>query len=227
LEDELDQSDIAALDAPGLYRFARGLFLQVRGPDAKSWIYRYTLKGTPRWMGLGSARDITLAKAKARVDQLRVTMVAQKVDPIAEADKRATAAADAMAKAVPFRTRAKQYITAHEEGWRNAKHLAQWRSSLATYAYPTIGDVPAHLVTAAHVVDILRPIWTTKAETARRVRGRIEAVLDYAADPDDVDYRNPAALTPRLAKALPKRGRREAAPTARYRTTRSAPSWSR
>jgi integrase len=202
---ELTQGDVASL-TDGMHRFARGLFLQVRGPDAKSWIYRYTVRGVPRWMGLGSARDITLAVAKSKVEKLRVTMVAQKIDPIAEEEKRAQAERHAKDRAVPFRKRAEQYIAAH--GWRSAKHLAQWKSSLETYVYDTIGDLSAHEVTGAHVVEILRPIWTSKAETARRVRGRIEAVLDYAADPDDEDYRNPAAMTPRLAKALPKPGKR-------------------
>jgi integrase len=211
LEDELPEStqaDVATLTT-GMHRFARGLFLQVRGPDAKSWIYRYTVKGVPRWKGLGSARDVTLAAAKREVDKLRVTMVAQKVDPIAEAEKREQAEREAKERAVPFRKRAEQYIAAHEDGWRNAKHLAQWKSSLENYVYPVIEDVPAPEVTVAHIVEILRPIWTTKTETARRVRGRIEAVLDYAADPDDENYRNPAAMTPRLAKALPKRGKQE------------------
>jgi integrase len=105
--------------------------------------------------------------------------------------------------------RAEQYIKAHEDGWRSAKHLAQWKSSLATYAFPVIGEVPAPEVTSAHIVQILRPIWTLKGETARRVRGRIEAVLDYAADPDDMSYRNPATMTPQLTKKLPRRGKRE------------------
>jgi len=202
----VNQADVATLPK-GMHRFARGLFLQVNGPEARSWIYRYTVKGVPRWKGLGSARDVSLAVAKREVDKLRVT-VAQKIDPIAEEEKRDRAERNARDRAVPFRTRAEQYIAAHEDGWRNAKHLAQWKSSLETYAYPTIGDTPAHEITAADIVEILRPIWTAKVETARRVRGRIEAVLDYAADPDDENYRNPAAMTSRLAKALPKQGKR-------------------
>jgi integrase len=115
----------------------------------------------------------------------------------------------------------------------NDKHKYQWRATLQTYAFPVIGDLAAtaitaaHVVavlrpiwafpvigdlaataiTAAHVVAVLRPIWTKKAETARRVRQRIEAILDYAADPDDANYRNPAAFTPQLEKALPKLGK--------------------
>jgi len=202
------QADVTALNTPGLYRFAPGLNLQVKGEDAKSWLYRYTISGKTRYMGLGSARHVTLAQARKRVDELRVTKVAKGIDPLAEEAAAAEQAKAAKAKAIPFRERAEQYLRAHEDAWRNAKHRGQWRSTLETYAYPTIGDVPAHEVTAAHIVEILRPIWSEKHDTARKVRGRIEAVLDYAADPDDALYRNPAAMTPQLLKKLPKLSRR-------------------
>src|SRR5262249_41711637 len=194
----LAQADVAAIKVPGKYRFAPGLYLQAGGPDAKSWIYRFTLRDKERFMGLGSARDVTLAQARKRVEELRVNQVSKKIDPIAEREK----ASIAKAKAVPFHERADQYITAHEGEWRNPKHRAQWRATLQTYAFPVIGDLPASGITASQIVEVLRPIWTEKAETARRVRGRIEAVLDFAADPDDPTYRNPAALTPQLKKAL-------------------------
>jgi integrase len=158
-------------------------------------------------MGLGSARDVTLAQARKRIEELRINQVSKKIDPLAERKAAAEAARLASAKAVPFRDRADQYIKAHEGEWRNDKHRYQWRATLQTYAFPVIGDLPASAITAAHIVAVLRPIWTEKAETARRVRQRIEAVLDYAADPDDASYRNPAALTPQLKKALPKLGK--------------------
>jgi integrase len=192
---------------PGKYRFAPGLYLQVAGPDAKSWIYRFSVRRQERFMGLGSARDVTFAQARKRVDELRVNQVSKKIDPIAERKAASEVARAAKAKAVPFRERAEQYITAHEGEWRNPKHRAQWRATLQTYAYPAIGDLPVSAITVSHIVEVLRPIWVEKAETARRVRGRIEAVLDYAADPDDPTYRNPAALTAQLKKVLPKLGK--------------------
>jgi integrase len=204
---KLAQADVAAIKVPGKYRFGRGLYLQVSGPDAKSWIYRFTVHRKERFMGLGSARDVTLAQARRRVDELRVNHVSKKIDPIAERKAAAEAARVAQAKAVPFRTRAEQYIKAHEGEWRNDKHKYQWRATLQTYAFPVIGDLAATAITAAHVVEVLRPIWIEKAETARRVRQRIEAVLDYAADPDDANFRNPAAFTPQLEKTLPKLGK--------------------
>src|SRR6185437_15831342 len=96
------------------------------------------------------------------------------VDPLAEDAAAAEQERLAKLRAVPFRQRAEEYLTAHEAGWRNPKHRAQWRSTLETYAYPIIGDVPARDVTASHIVDILRPIWAVKYDTARKVRGRIE-----------------------------------------------------
>jgi integrase len=201
------QSEVAAINVPGKYRFAPGLYLQVAGPDAKSWIYRFSVRRQERFMGLGSARDVTFAQARKRVDELRVNQVSKKIDPIAERKAASEVARAAKAKAVPFRARAEQYITAHEGEWRNPKHRAQWRATLQTYAYPAIGDLPVSAVTVSHIVEVLRPIWVEKTETARRVRGRIEVVLDYAADPDDPTYRNPAALTAQLKKVLPKLGK--------------------
>lgn len=198
------QQSIAALDRPGLYRFSPGLYLQVGGPQAKSWLYRYMVNGKARAKGLGSARDVTFSEARKRVEELRVNKTSKKIDPIAEERERSGRERMAKAHAVPFHVRAQQYITAHEDGWRNRKHRDQWRSTLETYVYPFIGEKPANLITAADVVEILRPIWVDKWETARRVRGRLEAILDYAADPDDPLYRNPASLTAQLAKKLPK-----------------------
>jgi integrase len=201
------QSEVASIKIPGKYRFAPGLYLQVAGVDAKSWIYRFTVRRQERFMGLGSARDVTLAQARKRVEELRVNQVSKKIDPIAERKAADEIERAAKSKAVPFRERAEQYIEAHEGEWRNPKHRAQWRATLQTYTYPVIGELPAKAITASHIVEVLRPIWVEKAETARRVRGRIEAILDYAADPDDPTYRNPAARTSQLKKALPKLGK--------------------
>ena len=194
----------ATLNDPGKYRLAPGLYLQVTGPTAKSWIYRYTVRGQERFMGLGSARDVTLAQARKRVDELRVTQVSKKIDPIAERKQIEANAKAAKAKAVPFRERADQYITAHQGEWRTPKHRAQWSATLQTYAYPVIGELSASAINVSHIVEGAPAHLGREGKTARRVRGRIEAVLDYAADPDDATYRNPAAMTAQLAKKLPK-----------------------
>src|SRR5262249_44682981 len=96
------------------------------------------------------------------------------------------------------------YMADHEGNWRNPKHRDQWRNTLRDYAYPVIGDLPVHAIQVSHIVEILRPIWIEKNETARRVRGRIEVILDYGADPNDTNYVNPAAFTKQLRKKLPK-----------------------
>jgi integrase len=207
LQINLRQSDVVAIKVPGKYRFAPGLYLQVASADAKSWIYRFTVRRQERFMGLGSARDVSLVQARRRLEEIRVNQVSKKIDPIAEQKKASEAARDAQKKSVPFRERVERYLEVHEGEWRNQKHRSQWRATLQTYAYPVVGELPTGAITASHIAEILRPIWAEKTETARRVRGRIEAVLDFAADPDDAAYRNPAALTPQLKKALPKLGK--------------------
>jgi integrase len=199
----LSQDGVAKIDKAGLHFDGSGLYLQVAGPQARSWIYRYTLHGKPRWHGLGSAREVTLAQARDLRDEARA-QIRRGIDPVKARKNDRLHARLEERKQVTFRQRAEQYIEAHKEGWRNAKHRDQWASTLGLYVFPLIGDLPAGSVTASHIVDVLRAIWTDKPETARRVRGRIEAILDYAADPDDALYRNPATMTPQLMKKLPK-----------------------
>jgi integrase len=193
------------LTEPGMYADGAGLFLQVKGPTARSWIFRYMLQGKARWMGLGSAQTISLKEARDLRDAQR-QKVKGGVDPIAiaKADVAAEKAAAAV-KVITFADCVETYLADHDDSWRNAKHRQQWRNTLVTYAFETIGALPVASITAGHVIEILRPLWTEKHETARRLRGRIEAVLDYAADPDDLAYRNPAKLTPeQLKKKLPR-----------------------
>lgn len=135
-EGPLRQADVARLTAPGRYRFGPGLYLQLAGPDAKSWIYRFVLRRQERFMGVGSARDVTLAQARKRVEELRVNHVSKKIDPLAERKAADDAERAAQKKAVPFRDRADQYIAAHEGEWRNAKHRYQWRATYETTPSP-------------------------------------------------------------------------------------------
>jgi integrase len=199
----LKQADVEKITAVGMHLIDRGLYLQVRGPTSRSWIFRYRFRGKERALGLGAAHDVTLAKACDLRDDKRA-QIRQGVDPVAEGrDAKLRDRADERSR-VTFRDRAEQYLQDHERGWSNAKHREQWRATLRNYAYPAIGKLPAANVTAADIVELLRPIWSTKPETARRVRSRIEAVLDYAADPNDSTYRNPAAKTFQLLRKLPK-----------------------
>jgi integrase len=199
--------DIPRLTEPGMYPDGDGLYLQVKSAAARSWVYRYTLQGKARWMGLGSAQSLSLAAARQKRNGERQKIKAG-VDPVAvakvEAAAERAAKEAATAKVVTFADCVDGYLDDHNQSWRNPKHRQQWRNTLDTYAMPVIGKLPIAAITAAHVVEILRPIWLEKNETARRIRGRIEAVLDYAANPDDLAYRNPASLTGQLRKKLPR-----------------------
>ncbi len=195
--------EVKGLTKPGMYPDGDGLYLQVKGATSRSWIYRYTIGGKPRWKGLGSAQSLSLAAARQLRNDER-QRIKSGIDPVAVAKAEKAAKEAETVKVVTFADCVESYLADHNESWRNPKHRQQWRNTLTTYAYPAIGKLAATEITASHVVDILRPIWIDKHETARRVRGRIEAVLDYAANPDDLAYRNPAALTEQLRKKLPR-----------------------
>lgn len=195
---------------PGRHADGNGLHLLVKESGARSWVYRFMLKGKSRDIGLGSAGPdgLSLAAARDARDALRVKVKAG-VDPLEE---RAQEAAQALAEAqaakvaqVTFRDVAKSYIAANEDSWRNPKHRQQWRNTLATYVYPEIGDMPVGEIETAHVLRILEPIWKTKSETASRVRGRIETVLDSAKARGYREGENPARWRGHLAQILPAR----------------------
>jgi integrase len=202
--------DIPRLTRPGRYPDGAGLYLQVTSATARSWIYRFMIGGKARWRGLGSVNDLSLAEARQARDRERQG-VKSGVDTVAVAKEEAAAARAAKAAAsVKVRTFAEWVDTflAEQRGeWRNAKHAKQWRNTLNQYAMPIIGQLAPAQVTAEHVLDILRPIWIERNETARRVCGRIAVVLDYAAGADDLTYNNPAKLTGRLKAKLPRLSR--------------------
>jgi integrase len=200
--------DVERKRDPGLYFDGEGLYLQVTGAGARSWIYRYTLKGKARWQGLGSAQQVSLKDARIARDGAQ-SMVRKGIDPVGEKRAAREAQKTDKPKVLTFREAVAKYLDKHDDTWSSPKHRQQWQNTLQTYAFPEIGDTPVNQITATHVVAILEPIWKLKSETARRVRGRIEIVLDYVADPDDHAFRNPAALTERLKKALPKLKKRK------------------
>jgi integrase len=198
---------------PGRYGDGAGLYLLVRAPDAKFWVFRYTRFGRMREMGLGPATGKTavlLADARKRALAL-YNLVRDGVDPLDQRRAARTAqrvdAAKADAATMTFRQCADAYIEAHRAGWKNAKHEAQWPATLKTYAYPVMGTLPVATVDTALVLKVLQPIWATKTETAGRVRARIEAVLDWAKVAGYRDGDNPAVWKGNLAALLPKRGK--------------------
>jgi integrase len=166
----------------GRYGDGGGLYLLVRSAEAQFWIFRYVRNGKMREMGLGPAYGRTALslvearkKARALYDVHR-----EGRDPLAERDAARAALQAETAKAQTFRQCTGQYLNVHGDKWKNPKHAAQWRATLETYAHPIIGNLSAADIDEAHLVKVLQPIWKKIPETARRVRGRIEAVLGYA-----------------------------------------------
>jgi integrase len=170
---------LKTLTKPGRYGDGGGLWLQVRGPQHRSWLFRYTASAKQRQMGLGPFPDVPLAEAREAAQRCRAA-VRQGQDPI-DLRRRAKLAARDAPRSPTFRAAAESYMTAHEAAWRNPRHRAQWRSSLTADVFPVIGDLPVSAIETANVIKTLEPIWHQKPETSSRLRARIEAVLDYAA----------------------------------------------
>ena len=187
---------------PGYHADGGNLYLQVAPSGSKSWIFRYTQDGKTREMGLGSVATFSLAEARERAAENR-KLLADGKDPMAVKRERDVVRRMAEANLITFDQAAAQYIEAHESGWKNAKHLEQWRTTLKVYASPVIGDLPLSMINTAMVLRILSPIWNEKTETANRLRGRMERVLDWAKAQGYRSGDNPAAWRGHLDKLLP------------------------
>jgi integrase len=193
---------VSRAKAAGMYADGGGLYLQVTAAGARTWIYRFTLRGRTRDMGLGSLSAVSLAEARTRALEAR-RLKSAGIDPIGARDGQRLTEQAETAKQVTFKDAAEAFIRAHKAGWRNAKHGDQWRNTLATYAYPLIGALPVQQIDAGLVMRLLEPIWTTKAITAARVRQRIEAVLDLATARGHRSGENPARWRGHLENLLP------------------------
>ena len=161
------------LTKPGRYGDGHGLYLQVVSRDNRSWLLRYERDGRERWMGLGPLHTIDLAEARDRARKARQQLL-DGIDPLeAKAAARAETAL-AAARALTFEPAARQYFDAHERSWKNAKHRAQFLSTLTAYVFPKIGKLSVAAIDTGLVLKCIEPIWADKTETANRVRGRIE-----------------------------------------------------
>jgi integrase-like protein/Arm domain-containing DNA-binding protein len=187
---------------PGMYADGGGLYLRVTQDGTKNWVFRFMLNRRPRWMGMGALHTIRLAEARNRAAVYRMQRY-DGIDPIERrrAEKLQTHL-DA-AKAMTFKDCAARYIASHRAGWHNPKHAAQWEATLATYADPVIGRLSVQAVDTALVLKVLEPIWAKKPETAGRVRGRIESILDWAKARGYRAGENPARWRGHLDKLLP------------------------
>ena len=201
---KLSTAKVSSLTKRGLYADGLGLYLQVAEGGTKSWLFRFMKDGRARKMGLGPVHTVTLAMAREKATEAR-RLLLEDIDPIEARKKARQSARFEASKALTFRECAEKYIAARKAGWKNEKHAAQWSATLETYVYPHFGDVPVASVDVGLVLKALEPIWSTKTETASRVRGRIESVLNWAAARNYRNGENPARWRGHLDHLLPAR----------------------
>jgi integrase len=200
---------------PGRFCDGDGLYLLVKKSGARFWVFRYKVKGSKlREAGLGRAGEgrnsVRLSEAREKASVL-FRQVKNGIDPLS-AKEAASAAAkaaeqDAAVKRLTFREAARRFIDGHTPSWRNPKHAAQWGATIENYANPVFGDLPVGDVATTHVLAAIEPIWLSKPETASRLRGRIERILDFAKTRGWRSGENPAAWKGHLALTLPARSK--------------------
>jgi integrase len=204
----LTAREVATATQPGMYADGAGLYLRVaRG---KSWVLRYMLDGKAREMGLGGLAKVGLADARKKAAEKRL-LLADKIDPI---ERRKAVRGEKKIEAtrtVAFDDCAAAYIKAHEPSWRHPKHHQQWTNSLARHVSPAFGRVPVGSIDVGMVMNVLEPLWAKTPETASRIRGRIESVLDWAKARGFREGENPARWRGHLSNLLPRPSRVRAA----------------
>lgn len=198
----LSARSVLTIKASGLHGDGNGLYLRVGEEGSRSWVFRFMIRRKARSMGLGSASVVSLAEARNLALDLK-RQVQKGVDPLNAKRTGVERIQKESAKAPTFKDCAEGYIGAHRSGWSNAKHAAQWSSTLATYAFPEIAERPVAEIDTSAMLKILNPIWASKNETANRVRNRIECILDWAAAQNMRQTANPARWKGHLAMLLP------------------------
>ena len=188
---KLAARQVETAKTPGLYGDGGNLFLKVDVSGAKSWIMRWQDGGKVKKMGLGATHTVSLAEAREKAESIRRQILVG-IDPRQARREAKAAVLLAEAKAMTFDQCADAYITAHKTGWKSDKHAGQWDATLKTYASPIFGALPVAAVDTGLVIRALEPIWATKSETAHRVRGRVESMLDWAKVRGYRDGENPA-----------------------------------
>lgn len=198
----LTAKSVTGKKRPGYYADGLGLYLQVGASGSKSWLFRYMRARKAREMGLGSASKVSLAQARQKAADAR-NLIAMGVDPL-EARKAAKAGqALEEARLITFGKCASAYINTHKADWKNAKHAEQWTNTIETYCGPLFGSLPVQSVDTGLVHKALDAIWTEKPETASRLRGRIEKVIDWATVSGYRTGENPARWRGHMDKLLP------------------------
>jgi integrase len=222
---KLKALSVAHAKRPGTYGDGGGLYLQVAQGGSKSWIFRFwiaerdsttgepvrdptthKLQGRIREMGLGSYLTVSLQEARDRALECR-KLREKGIDPIEAREAARRQNGLERARSLKFREAATTFMAAHRPAWKNEKHAAQWSATLEKYAYPNIGDLPLRSIDTTLVLKVLEPIWSSKPETASRLRGRIESVLDWATVRGYRTGDNPARWRAHLDKLLPARSK--------------------
>ena len=186
----------------GTYPDGNNLYLQVSPSGSKSWLFRFTLRGRAREMGLGPIHTVSLAEARERAKKARLLLI-DGVDPLEDKKAQRLRVERDAARQVTFEAAARDYINMRRPEWKNAKHADQWLNTLAAYAFPLIGQISVADIDTRHVMQCLKPLWTAKPETASRLRGRIENVLSWATASELREGSNPARWRGHLDEMLP------------------------
>jgi integrase len=186
----LKVANLAKRKTQGNHPDGGGLYLQIMGGGV-SWLFRYSLRGQPYYMGLGPLARVPLAEARAARDECNKLLLAG-TNPINHRNEQRAAAALADGSNVTFKIAAAEYIRSHSAEWRNAKHGAQWSTTLETYAMPVLGNLSVRDINSGRIVRILEPHWLSKNPTMVNVRGRIERVLDWCKVKGYREGENPA-----------------------------------
>jgi len=206
-QQRLTARTVESLKEPGRYGDGKrsGLWFRVTKSGNKGWIFRFMRHGRAREMGLGTYPEVMLAEARDLALGAR-RLLKQDIDPIDDR-KRRKAESLAAARRINFAEAARQYVDDHKGEWRSAKHTAQWTMTLEEYANPKLGEEDVDSITPDAVADMLRPLWENKQETASRLRGRIERVLDWCIVKKYLSGENPARWKANLDHLLPKRSK--------------------
>ena len=200
---QLTALTVTKASQPGYYGDGGGLWLQISTYGTKSWVFRFKspITGKAREMGLGSIATYSLAEARLKAQEAR-KIVAEGRDPVEERKLAKALLRQESTHKKTFEDCAAAYIEAHRAGWKNEKHLQQWKATLENYAYPIFGALPVARIDTDLVLQALEPIWTTKNETASRLRGRLENILDWAKVRELREGENPARWKGHLENLL-------------------------
>jgi len=200
---KLSPRKISSLKKTGLYGDGMGLWLKVTKSGTKSWIFRYSRNKKTYDIGLGSILTVSLSDARNKALEYR-QMIQAGNDPLRTKQAEEIKNKRANNELITFEQCSVQYIDAHKAGWKNAKHAQQWTNTIKTYVLPVIGYLPVQDIDTSLIMQVLTPIWTTKNETAGRIRGRVENILSWAAVHGYRSVDNPAQWKGHLENLLAK-----------------------